>query len=201
MRVWLWQARLLWLFAAGLAVFAIVFISGQEGWTELTAFGLQFAGLSVSVYGLDKTRRDFRKPSIAALAGDWWAKRPRWRPRSDTISLSLLLTSDTRGVPPISNLMPVPTDGPLEERVAALTQNMEQISRDVYPALKTLFELSDGNQDGIASERTTRETAQKQLDKKLDLAMTDGLLISLVGLSWTALGIFLDTFGPQMLAS
>nr|ART38033.1 F101 [uncultured bacterium] len=80
-----------------------------------------------------------------------------------------------------------------------MTQNMERFASDVYPALKTLFDLGYGNEDDIESESAARETVQKQLDKKLDEGMTDGLLVSFVGLSWTALGILLDVLAPHVL--
>lgn len=200
-RVWLWQARLFWLFAAGLAAFATVVISGREEWAKLTAFGLQFAGLAISVYGLDKTRRDFKKPSIAARAYDLWAKRPQWRPKPDIYRLGVDLRQKVRSHAPVDNLMSAPPDGSVEEQLAVLTQNIERIKNDIYPALEQLFALAYGNEDGLESEANSRETTRKHLEEKLDLAMTDGLLISLVGLSWTALGILLDTFGPQLLAS
>lgn len=196
---WLWHAKLFYLFAVGLVAFAIVSVWRLEHWAPLTAAVLQLAGLSVSAYGLDKTRRDFEKPSIPALARDWLAARPRWRPKPNTFSPSLNVTSRTRDVAPVRKWLPVPPTIAVEERVTELTRNMERFARDVYPALKTLFDLGYGNEDGIESESAAREAVQKQLDKRLDKAMTDGLLVSFVGLSWTALGILLDVLAPHVL--
>jgi predicted RNase H-like nuclease len=77
-----------------------------------------------------------------------------------------------------------------------LTENLERLAQDVYPALKTLHDLAYENKDALHEERTDRETAQEQADRRLDEAMTDGLLIALVGLLWTALAILLDFLGP-----
>lgn len=197
--IWLWHAKLFYLFAVGLIAFAIVLVWRLEHWTPLTASVLQLAGLSVSAYGLDKTRRAFKKPSIPALARDWFAARPRWPPKPNIVSLSLNLRSRTRGVAPVRKWSPASPTIAVEERVAELTQNMERFASDIYPALKTLFDLGYGNEDSIESESARRETIQKQLDKKLDEAMTDGLLVSFVGLSWTALGILLDVLVPNIL--
>lgn len=196
---WLRQAKLFGLFAAGLIAFASILVWRLDHWAQLTATVLQLAGLSVSAYGLDKTRRDFKKPSISVLARDWLAARPRWRPKPSTFSLGFNLRSRTRGVAPVRKWLPVSPTIAVEERVAELTQNMERFANDVYPALKTLFVLGYRNEDGIESESATREAVQKQLDKKLDEAMTDGLLVSFVGLSWTALGMLLGVLAPHVL--
>jgi len=196
--IWLRQAKLFGLFAAGLIAFASILAWRLEYWVQLTATVLQLAGLSVSAYGLDKTRRDFKKPSISVLARNWLAARPRWRPKPNTFSLSFNLTSRVRDVAPVRKWLPVPPTITVEERVAELTQNMERFASDVYPALKKLFDLGYRNEDGIESESATREAVQKHLDKKLDEAMTDGLLVSFVGLSWTALGVLLDVLTPHV---
>ena len=196
---WIRQAKLFFLFAIGPIAFCSVLVWRLENWVQLTAAGLQLIGLSVSAYGLDKTRRDFEKPSIPALARDWLAAWPRWRPKPDTFSLSLNLRSRTRGVAPVRKWLPISPTISVEERVAELTRNMEHFASDVYPALKTLLDLGHGNEDGIESESAAREATQKQLDKKLEEAMTDGLLVSFVGLSWTALGILLDVLAPHVL--
>jgi len=86
----------------------------------------------------------------------------------------------------------------MEQRLAALVENVERLRRDLNEAQTGLDTLSDRVTDGLQREARARSSLAEELRTNLKSVLTDGLLISLVGLVWVGIGLTLSTMSEAI---
>lgn len=78
--LWLFvRPRLFWMGASAVvAAVALCWAYKTESVVRTAGLVLELLGLGTTGWGLNKARQDFNQPSLMALAGGWWAARPKW---------------------------------------------------------------------------------------------------------------------------
>lgn len=76
---WLFvRPRLFWFGGLPLALGILACSMGRtEQSVRIAGLALELLGLGIALWGLEKTRKDFGRPSVVALLKKWWAARPK----------------------------------------------------------------------------------------------------------------------------
>lgn len=200
-RRWLFvRPRLFWMGILPIAVAFVVCLLGKtETPVRVSGWLLELLGLGSTGWGLNKTRKDFDLPALYTLIQRWWEVRPRRRRKHAVATSSSGLSvggSRVRGY----GWTTINPDAPMEQRLAALVENVERLRRDLNDAQTGLETLSSRVTDGLQREAKARSSLAEELRTKQKSVLTDGLLISLVGLVWVGIGLTLSTMSQEISA-
>jgi hypothetical protein len=193
--LWLFvRPALAWKFA--LVIFGamlVCVVCKTELVVRSTGTTLEVLGLFVAGRGLAKTRREFDKPPLQTLAKSWWGARPWMLPNIHHATAGALVggPSSVSGFGETA----VSADASLEQRLTALEENLERLRRDFGERERNQAALSKLM---LARQSEAHATLATELNTKLERAMADGLLVSMVGLVWVFLGSILSTMSSEI---
>lgn len=193
------QAYLLWLlvrpklFWVGILPLVVatgaIWICKTEQSARISGLALELLGIGTALWGLERTRKDFNRPSLLTLFRAWWASRPRHRKHivSATGSSAVGASTSARGIAWTT----IDPNAPLERQFAALCENVGRLRRDVTDLSSQHETLSRRVTDSLNAESAARSNLEQMLRGNLERAMADGLLLSLIGLVWVFMGTIL----------
>ncbi len=198
-RWWLFvRPRLFWI---GISPIAIAFVAcllcKSETVVRVSGWSLELLGLGATGWGLNETRKHFKLPTLYKLIQRWWEVRPRRRRKHAVVTSSSGLSLGGSRFPAYA-WTTINPDAPMEQRFAALVENVERLRRDLNDAQTGLDTLSDRVTDGLQREAIARSSLAEELRTKQKSVSTDGLLISLVGLVWVGIGLTLSTMSREI---
>lgn len=196
---WLFvRPRLFWMSILPIAIALVAcLLCKSETLVRVSGWSLELLGLGSTGWGLNKTRKDFKLPTLYTLIQRWWEVRPRWRRKHAVATASGGLSSGSARVRGYGSTTINP-DAPMEQRLAALVENVERLRRDLNDAQTDLETLSDRVTDGLQREAMARSSLAEELRTEQKSVLTDGLLISLVGLLWVGIGLTLSTMSQEI---
>lgn len=197
---WLWRTRpLVWVLVAIVVVLVLgVLISScLERYVRFSGMGLQLIGVILVGIGLWDTRRAFEdQPTAWEGIKQWWAGRPRFRPRHITLEASGALL----GVAGMSARASV-TAGPnasLEQRMVVLERGhaalFDEVGKLSEETKQKIGELSNA----MALERSERQEADKGVKELLKKAVAEGLPLGRVGAVCFFIGIVATSASPEI---
>jgi len=161
--------------------------------------GLEVLGLFVAISGIIETRAFFGLPSLQALFLRWLSERPRWR-RNIVLAAgagaSGLAEASARGYV----WTPIRAEDSLERKVEVLIQNVDLLKDDLQSTHKEIDDLSRKHAEALKGEARAREQAATDIKNQLQAALTNGLLVSLIGLVWLLVGMIMSTMSLVLLA-
>jgi hypothetical protein len=187
-RIWVWAFRdpwLVWLTFGTLAVALLV----VWWWETEPAF---------RSVGIRNTRALFGRPSMRKRFVEWWRRRPR---RGHTVSalagIGMEHSSATADAEMWSETSP---DDYIEVRLSALEKNLLDV-RGRFNAFvhQTRTELSK-HTDNLRQEAQVRDDEDKAIRIKVEETGVGGLDISMVGVAWIGVGVFLSSMSPSFAA-
>jgi len=161
--------------------------------------GLQLLGITTIVVGLQDRRRLFDRPSLFEYTRRWLERRPRWNAATNVVALTATMTDSASAKDTISIWRSIPADATVEERLAALEANIDnlktkqtQTSTDLHDEIKKRTEAGD-------VERKARESAIEALQTRVASLGVGDLHLETAGVFWLILGVILATI-PQEIA-
>lgn len=161
--------------------------------------GLELLGLFVALAGIIETRTFFGLPSLPALFRRWLSERPRWR-RNIVMGAAAgaygLSGASARGYA----WSPVRPEDSLDKKVETLIHNVDRLKDDLQNTHKEIDELSRKHAEALKGEAEAREKAATDIKTQLKAALTNGLLLSLIGLVWLFVGIIMSTMSVELSA-
>jgi len=180
------------------AGFAAFWADSTEPRVRETGLVLELLGLSTVAWGLEKTRRDFGRPSFFANARIWWTERPRLYTRIASLaghaSFGALRASGTADAS-----FAAAADRTHEERIAALESSVQQMQRRLEETRTELINAVSAEREALAIERGVREKGDLEINRALEAAETGGLHVSMMGVVWLAVGLTLSTIPNEIL--
>ena len=198
---WIAKPRLLWLcLSVPIACsLPLILFSASEPIVRMMGLFLQLLGILNVVYGIERTRNFFGRPSLFRSAAAWLAEFPSLRGGTPT-----RIEASSAGATLVSGRLSVRhRAGPnanLEDRVRVLESNVEGLenSRDEFQV-----QLDQANQRmdrELAEERQDRGLQIEALGAKLETSQTGDLGVSLVGAIWLMMGLLLSTASQEIAA-
>jgi hypothetical protein len=197
---WLWRTRpLVWVLVAIVVVLVLgVLISScLERYVRVSGMGLQLIGVILVGIGLWDTRRAFEdQPTTWEGIKQWWAGRPRFRPRHITLE-AMGAAMGVAGMSARARVTAGP-NAPLEHRVALLEREhaalFDEVGKLSEETKQKIGELSNA----MAVERSERQEADKSVKEQLKKAVTGGLPLGRVGAVSFFIGIVAASASPEI---
>lgn len=196
---WLADARLA-LFAIGIVIasLAVVFHKGvTEPEVRLTGLVLQILGIATVAWGIRETRVLFGRPDIFSLVHKWVKSAPPYRGRvvSGSVNGTLpALQGHVRG----DTMSAASLNPTIEERVAVLERNIQNVNNRISAALTEIDQNSRAQASALEEERQQRSQQDQTLGTKLEATETGGLHISAMGALWLFIGVTLSTASAEL---
>lgn len=180
-----------------IAVFIAFCTGASEPKIRLTGLILQWLGLLTVVDGIQKTRKLFGCPSLLQLLREKVARFPRWRRDAFVhVGTGAMIASCGSATAHVwSNIDPA---APIEERVNALTRNVERMNERIIHIQKENDAELRKHTESLRQEQESRKEGDDQLNMRLEAAETGGLHISFIGVIWIFLGLILSTVSPEI---
>jgi hypothetical protein len=196
---WLGKAKvLLWSVATILVcLVALRIFDTSECHFRYLGLGLQCIGILSVLFGINRTREHFNKPSLLAGATTWLKSIPRFRNRE---RFTLEIADSTHGQS-TSRVVLRQHAGPnatIEDRVRVLESNYDSLDSRTQLAQEQIDQANHERREALAAERQERERQVDALTRKLVLTETGGLDLSLMGLLWLILGLVLSTASQEL---
>jgi hypothetical protein len=196
---WITEPHLVWMALLVVVLAGIIAIHAgvSEIQARLTGLVLQLLGLLTVVYGIRETRKLFGRPSFRQLLREWLSRFPRWR-RDAFIyagSGAMTISGGSATAHVWSNIDPA---APIEERVNALTRNVERMNERIIHIQKENDAELRKHTESLRQEQESRKEGDDQLNMRLEAAETGGLHISFIGVIWIFLGLILSTVSPEI---
>ena len=198
---WFLGPRLFWLciLVIGNALLFGFYTFGSEVAVRSAGLGLEILGLFVALAGIIETRTFFGLPSLPAVFRRWLSERPRWRRH-----IVMGAMAGTLGLAGMSGRgyvwTPVRSEDSLEKKVESLIRNVDRLKDDLQNTHKELDDLSRKHAEALKGEAEAREKAAIDIKNQLQAALTNGLLVSLIGLVWLIVGIIMSTMSLELSA-
>jgi hypothetical protein len=89
-------------------------------------------------------------------------------------------------------------NAPLEDRVRALTSNVDRLHDTLIAVQQDLDARHREQADALTKEEKERARRDQEIMARLESAETGGLALSFVGLVWVFLGIVLSSLSPEI---
>jgi hypothetical protein len=201
MWAWLCEQPMFWL-ALGvlaLAVACMVFWPAGTGEQRVvgTGVGLQLFGILSVWLGFERTRKEFEF-ELTIVAFWRWLRRIPWRgPRVHNVSIQVSGNAAMH-VTGHATLTATTADPSLEARVDALQKNVEALRSELSATrsefVQKIEELKTSH-GRIAEDHSTRI---EKVNRKLLIAQTGGLDLSLAGLVWLAVGVIATSIPAEL---
>lgn len=209
-RFWRWILRVWsWLAEGKVGVMCVLVIvaailNGFVAWRSAKSiiyagYALQLCGMLLAIRGLLLIRLHFRQPPLRNLFVNWLRRFPTWKSSvieargSGIISMNKSrLLWDISWAPDINS-------HPLEARIEAIVENVEQIRKELknqYNYLEYLKDNFEYHKKSVAEENKNMERA---IRSDLESLHTSDLIPSLVGLIWLLVGITMSTIPKELL--
>ena len=199
--LWLGEVYLAWMLLATLAI-ALLFgfwPPPSEHSVRVSGWVLELCGLFTVAWGLRETRRQFGRPGIGFLVRAWWSRRPRLGGKVVTASATASLGAMS-AAGRAYGWRNVTANATVEERVSALEANVKDVNDRVNTALRELDQEVRTRGEAVKTERSERQHAIQQVERKMEAVETGGLSLSAVGIVWLAVGLTLSTIPVELLA-
>ncbi|MFZ5492917.1 MAG: hypothetical protein ACOY6E_10540 [Pseudomonadota bacterium] len=191
------RPRLVWFGVLPLVLGTLAcWIGRTEQPVRITGLALELLGLGTALWGLNKTRKDFGRPSLMTLCRAWWAARPHGEVRA--VSVSDVLTPSLSESIRIERWTTVDPAAPLDQQFAAMCKNAETLRHDLSRLTVDHDALSRRTNAALEREAAARSELGHRLRGDLERTMADGLLVSLIGLGWILLGTLLTTLSGEI---
>ena len=166
---------------------------------------IRYCGLALQLLGVgtvlalltDKTVMFGRLGPLEYLR-ERFAARPRFRPRSHTISLSGVASATATGSARLSTWRGSVSSATVEERLSALEGNTETLRQDLQWNAQQAQQASEKLQTELRAERLTRQSSVTAVEQRLEKLGAGGLHIEAAGLLWLILGTVLATIPLEL---
>jgi hypothetical protein len=193
--MWAWACvqRMLWR-TLGVLVLAIVCAwfwpaGAEENRIRYAGTALQILGIGTVWWGFEKTRKLFGFEYTVVAFWRWLRGCPWWRGQTNTVTVPLTGISGFGMSAGSLSARVATADTSLAARLAILEQNVSLMDSQHSAAISTLeAKLQDVKS---AHGRTSEDHRLRieRVDRKLLIAQTGGLDLSLGGLVWLAFGV------------
>lgn len=197
--LWLAEARLTWiaLFVLVSALIVSFRPSASEFQIRFTGLILQWLGIGTVAYGIRQIRQLFGRPGILKLFWGWISRFPPWPRHMVSATGTGAIESRMASVRGFGWSEIDPTAA-IDERVDALTKNVERLYRLLIQAQTDIDKELRKHSDTLSHEQETRAKDDIHLRLRLEAAETGGLHVSLIGVLWLLLGVFLSTVSGEI---
>ena len=164
---------------------------------RLAGLVLQILGMCLALLGLLSIREHFYLPRLRVLLIKWWKERPKW---DKVINLHVKNTIISVKTYPahFETWVPDDPDKSNHERLSAIIQNidgMRELQRTFASRIDQLEESHKTHKTNVAKEN---EALKNDFQTQLRTLHTSDFMLSLVGLIWLTVGIFLSTMAPEL---
>jgi len=198
---WIAKPRLLWpcLSVPIACAFPLILSSAAEPLVRMTGLFLQLLGILTVVYGIERTRNFFGRPSLVQSAAAWLAEFPSIRGGTPT----RIEVSNAGSVLVSGRLSVRHRAGPnanLEDRVRVLEGNVEGLENSRDELQGQLDQANQRLDRELAEERQDRGLQIKALGAQLETSQTGDLGVSLIGAIWLMMGLVLSTSSDEIAA-
>ena len=174
--------------------------AAHESHVRLAGLVLQLLGLATVAFGLRQTRKLFGRPSMRKTAALWLRnlRASFVRPTHQVITpgtAHMAFVANPAGVSVGRN--PART---LEQKVAALEEEMDAVKQKLAKYRETLKESIDDLADQLQTESVQRHYGDSEIKEKLETMAVGGIHLEFVGLIWLFVGVICSGF-PQEVAA
>jgi len=175
-----------------------VFDNGPSDF-RIRAWGmaLQLIGALTVWLDLTESARNFGRPSFY-LNTVTWLKRLMYGNAVVTGATRLPIRIKVLGSGLSGRRDIPPADAPIENRVAAMEYNIQQIDSDLANAFNQMTTMETSFANSFQKEVTAREVADSQLKKKLHDAVIGNYSSLAFGAIWVAVGIVISALAPEI---
>jgi hypothetical protein len=177
--------------------FIVLRASASEFTVRLVGLHLQWSGLGTVAVGIWGTRRLFKHPSFIQQLKEKLSRLPRWR-RDVTIVVGTAEAKVTLGSAIAHGRGSVGQGASVEEQLKALARSIERIDERLVQIQKENESEWRKHSESLQQERELREKNEKDLCQLIEDAAAGGLNISIAGLIWLFVGLFLSALPSEI---
>jgi len=198
---WLLEAQRVW--APAVVVVAIVAVSflmpaKPEDRLRYCGLTLELLGIATVVLGIIGKRKLFKKPTLREHIRSWFDRRPRWGRRRQAILAGTASLGIASAAAKLSLWRGIPPNASLEDRVAAVEQNLNTLRTELANAEKDIQNEARQRTEAIDAERRARETAMNEMRVQLEGMGAESLHVEMTGVFWLVVGVVLDTISAEL---
>jgi hypothetical protein len=154
---------------------------------------LQLLGISTIAIMLRGKGRAFQETGARGSRGGWWARRPRFRPKPQTIGVKGIASAEAFGHGRLEGSLTCAPGASLEDRVIALERNLEMLaSRLSRSSQQDRAEIARLTAD-LETERGLRQSADTRISASLGELAVGGIHVEWLGVALLAIGTVLTT--------
>lgn len=158
---------------------------------------LQVAGTATAIWGIIKTRKDWKLSPLQEKVKQWVERRPG-RPRSGRFEVVGAALGIAGGAANVRGIYGVGLNPTIESVVESLIKDVENLHNRIDAAqAETIQKFNDVNQNIKNHEQARKEETAKIRQELLESA-TGGLHISAIGATLLIVGIVLGTASPEI---
>lgn len=170
----------------------------SERMIRLCGLAFQLFGIVTVIEGLRGRRRLFNRPSLFESVGKWFRGRPRWTPKSQTVSVSGVGAVMFAGNVTAFGWCGAAVNASVEDRLAALEVNAESLRKRQDETADELRKANANLSDAVAKERDERGSALAGLRLQIDNLGAGSLHIEMMGIYWVIAGTVLATVPAEL---
>lgn len=159
----------------------------------------QLSGIATVAIGLHETRKLFRRPSLWELLKDFWNRRPKLHPVSNSLTGHGGGSSGGRASLSL-NLPPPDSSLPQEERLQWAIDQIVNLFNNNQTQIRQTQERFERYENDLKGERQERQTGDDTVRRLLEEALAGGIHLEAFGVLCLIFGAFLSTY-PSWIAS
>jgi hypothetical protein len=192
-----WQYSIIGLLGVAYALLFVFYSGTTECAVRINGMLLQLLGILTVAWGIYKTRKEFRHPSILTVWRQRFSRFPLFRKRSDTASGNAKMATLTSFGHGPDSFVAVP-GAKIEERVKALEENLSKLYVNVSNLQIAIDKEFRKHANNLEQEKGIREKEDRNIYAKLEAAETGGLHISAMGTFWLFIGVIMSSMSNEL---
>jgi len=162
-----------------------------------TGLFLQLAGTATGIWGVLKTRKDWKLPPLQEKVKQWMERRPG-RPRSGRFEAVGAGLSIATGAANIRGIYGVGLNPTIENVIESLLKNVENLHNRIDAAQAETLQKFHNLDENINHQEQKRKEETTKIRQELMDSATGGLHISAIGATFLIVGIVLGTASPEI---
>jgi hypothetical protein len=173
-------------------------IADPEVRVRIAAFLLQAGGILNVAIDIRNTRMLFNRPGLVEQFRSWFARFPTAQPISGSGNL-------VAGAARMSGEAHVTFAGAgsvdASQRINVLEREVKRLDREIADTRNSLHQQEADQSRALQSEQREREAKDHEISALLEKSATGGLHLSLIGVVWLLVGVFLGSLPDVVVRS
>jgi len=160
-------------------------------------FVLQLLGMCFAIKGVLDIRKHFKQEPLRMLFFEWLKRFPKWNENKvETVGIvNAVEATDSIKVEIWTDDNP---HDPIEKRIESIIRNQNRLKDQQNESLQAIDSLKSSHEAHKNYVLKQQEQMKENGRVELESIHINGIILSLVGLTWITIGIAMSTISPEL---